>query len=205
MQTPFRIETQRLVIRCWEPEDAADAKRVIDANIEHLLPWMPWVANEPEPLREKTERMREFKAMFERNEDFIYGIFDSNGSLLGGTGLHPRTGPEAREVGYWVAREHEGKGVISESTAALTRVGFELLGLDRVEIHCDPRNTRSAAVPRRLGFAHEATLRRRLAEPDGSLHDMMIWSLFADGYRASPVAATPLRAFGPDGHELLAP
>ena len=56
MQAPFRIETERLVIRCWEPEDAAGAKRVIDANIEHLLPWMPWVAHEPEPLQQKTER-----------------------------------------------------------------------------------------------------------------------------------------------------
>jgi RimJ/RimL family protein N-acetyltransferase len=203
LQTPSRIETDRLVIRCWEPEDAAELKRAIDASIDHLLPWMPWVANEPEPLPEKTARLTEFKAMFERNEDFIYGIFNTDGEVVGGTGLHPRTGPEAREIGYWVAHAHEGKGVISESTAALTRVGFEVLALDRIEIHCDPRNSRSAAVPKRLGYEHEATLRRRLVEADGSFRDVMIWSLFADGYGASPSAAVAVRAFGPDGDALL--
>jgi RimJ/RimL family protein N-acetyltransferase len=203
VQTPSRIETDRLVVRCWEPEDAAELKRVIDSNIDHLRPWMPWAMHEPEPLGEKTARLREFKALFERNEDFIYGIFGPNGTVLGGTGLHPRTGPEAREIGYWVAHEHEGRGVISESTAALTRVGFEVLKLDRIEIHCDPRNTRSAAVPRRLGFEHEATLRRRLVEADGALRDVMIWSLFADGYAASPSASVTIRAFGPDGDALI--
>mgnify|MGYP006158626091 CR=1 FL=1 len=33
--------------------------------------------------------------------------------------------------------------------------------IDRVEIHCDPANVRSASVPRKLGFRHEATLHRR--------------------------------------------
>ena len=128
MQAPFRIETERLVIRCWQPEDAGALKRVIDANIDHLVPWMPWAAHEPEPLQQKTDAAAEFKAMFERDEDFIYGIFDAaETEVIGGTGLHPRSGPEAREIGYWIGAEHEGKGMISESTAALTRVGFELL------------------------------------------------------------------------------
>lgn len=204
MLAPSRIETERLVIRCWQPEDAAGLKQVIDRNLDHLRPWMPWVAHEPEPLQQKTERLREFRAMFERDEDLIYAIFDAADSeVLGGTGLHPRTGPEAREVGYWIGREHEGQGLITESTAALTRVGFELLALDRIEIHCDPRNVRSAAIPRRLGYEHEATLRRRLADADGSLRDVMIWTLFADRYRRSPAASTPLEAYADDRRQLL--
>ncbi len=157
---------------------------MIDANIEHLLPWMPWAAHEPEPLAEKALRLRELQGHVRAgDEDNIYGIFDAaDREVLGGTGLHPRSGAEAREIGYWISAEHEGKGLISESSAALTRVGFELLGLDRIEIHCDPRNVRSAAVPERLGFEHEATLRRRLAEADGTLRDVMIWTLFADEY-----------------------
>ena len=53
------------------------------------------------------------------------------------------------------------RGVATETAAALTRVGFEFLALDRMEIHCDVRNVRSAAVPRKLGYVHDATLRRR--------------------------------------------
>lgn len=204
MPAPFRIVTDRLVIRCWEPEDAGELKRVIDTNIEHLLPWMPWAQYEPETLAEKTLRLRNFQRMFQNDEDNVYGIFDpTDTEVLGGTGLHPRSGPESREIGYWISSQYEGQGLITESSAALTRVCFEVMGLDRVEIHCDPRNVRSAAVPERLGFEHEATLRRRIADADGTLHDAMIWSLFAEDYEDSPAAEVPIQAYDELGERLL--
>ena len=54
------------------------------------------------------------------------------------------------------------QGYITESTAALTRVGFEICEADRMEIHIDPENEASLGVPRKLGYVEEATLRRRL-------------------------------------------
>ena len=65
-------------------------------------------------------------------------------------------GPEALES------YHDGQGLATEVSAALTRVAFEIDQVDRVEIHCEPQNVRSAAVPRKLGYQHEATLARRL-------------------------------------------
>lgn len=187
---PVRLETDRLVIRRWEPRDVPALKAAIDRNIPHLLPWMPWVANEPESVAEKTARLIEFRRMFDAGEDAIYGIWDTDErEVLGGTGLHPRSGAESREIGYWIDAAHEGQGLITEATAVLTRVGFEHLALDRIEIHCDPRNTRSAAVPQRLGYEHEATLRRRLTDHEGALHDEMIWTLFRDRYPNSPATA----------------
>lgn len=47
----YRIHTQRLVVRCWEPRDAPLLKAVLDESLDHLRPWMPWAQNEPEPLR----------------------------------------------------------------------------------------------------------------------------------------------------------
>ena len=49
---PYRIETERLVIRCYEPRDAAMAKEAIDSSLDHLRPWMPWTENEPQTLEE---------------------------------------------------------------------------------------------------------------------------------------------------------
>ena len=36
--TPYRIETERLVLRCYEPDDAPLLKEAVDESIEHLLP-----------------------------------------------------------------------------------------------------------------------------------------------------------------------
>ncbi len=60
------------------------------------------------------------------------------------------------------------QGIATEAAAALTRVGFEVCDADRIEIRIEPRNTASFGVPRKLGFAEEATLRRRLPGGEGS-------------------------------------
>jgi RimJ/RimL family protein N-acetyltransferase len=47
--------------------------------------------------------------------------------------------------------------------------------LSRVEIRCDPRNTASAAVPRRLGYRHVTTLEANVLTPAGEPRDTMVW------------------------------
>ncbi len=88
-------------------------------------------------------------------------------------------------------------------TAALTRVAFEVEEVRRVEIHCDPDNQRSAAVPRKLGYTHEATLRQRSLTGEGEPRDTMIWSLLAEEYPGSPAAAAEVVALDVLGQRLL--
>jgi hypothetical protein len=47
----------------------------------------------------------------------------------------------------------------------------------RVEVFCDPRNERSAAVARRVGFVHEGTLRQRILGVDGRPRDSHVFAL----------------------------
>jgi RimJ/RimL family protein N-acetyltransferase len=75
--------------------------------------------------------------------------------------------------------------------------------VQRVEIHCDPANVRSAAVPRKLGYSLEATLRRRTLTPEGNPRDTMIWTLFDDEYPNSPAACADVRAFDVVGRRIL--
>ncbi len=176
---PYRIHTSRLVLRCWNPADAPLLQAAINASIAHLRPWMPWAANEPTDLATKVALLRRFRGEFDLDKDYVYGIFDrTETAVLGGTGLHTRAGAGALEIGYWVHADHIHRGIATETAAALTRAAFELANVRRVEIHCDAANTRSAAVPRKLGFVHEATLRQQsvVGEPPG---DAMIWTLLA--------------------------
>jgi RimJ/RimL family protein N-acetyltransferase len=200
----YRIRTPRLLLRCWNPEDAPLLAEAIIASLDHLRPWMPWAHQEPEAVEAKAERLRGFRASFDRDEDLIYGIFDPAGTeVLGGTGLHPRVGEGAREIGYWIHAGHLRRGYATEAAAALTRVAFEVHGLRRVEIHCDPENEPSAAVPRRLGYTHEATLRQRALTADGAPRDEMIWSLFREVYPGTPGAAIEIAATDALGQRLL--
>jgi len=185
----YRIETKRLVIRCWKPEDAAMIQEA--------------AADEPQPVEQKVELMRRFRGLFDRGEDYVYGIFDLDESrALGGTGLHTRPKGNALEIGYWLHKDFINQGLITESTAALTKVAFELYHVERMEIHCSIENLASAAVPRKLGYIHEAT-RRRLGFAYGDKTDQMIWTLFTDEYPSTPCAAAEIKAFDIVGNNLL--
>ena len=188
---PYRIRTQRLVLRCWDPGDAPRLKAAVDSSLEHLRPWMHWAAHEPQPLEEKVGLLRQFRAQFDLGEDFVYGVFSRDESeVVGGSGLHTRVGDEAFEIGYWIRADRVGEGLATEAAGALTWVAFELCGADRVEIRVDPANARSAAIPRKLGFREEATLRRRLpAVGEPGFRDVTIYSLLRDDLPGTPVAA----------------
>lgn len=202
MTPPYRILTERLVLRCWEPRDAPLLKEAVDNSIEHLLPWMPWAAHEPQSLEEKVSLLRQFRGKFDLGQDFTYGIFGRDETeALGGTGLHTRIGDDAFEIGYWIRASRAGEGLGTESTAALTRVAFELTDVDRVEIRCEPENERSRAIPRKLGYREEATLRRRLRHPDP--RDVVVYSLFRDDFASSPAAAAVVEAYDAAGARVL--
>jgi len=180
---PYEIRTPRLVVRCWQPEDARLLKEALDSSLDHLRPWLPWAADEPQPLAAKVELLRRFRGAFDLGEDFVYGIFSADGSeVVGGTGLHTRVGEGAFEIGYWIRASRVGEGLATEAAGALTRVALEVCGADRVEIRVDPANERSLSVPRKLGFAAEATLRRRLPAKAGEteLRDAVVFVLFRE-------------------------
>jgi RimJ/RimL family protein N-acetyltransferase len=200
----YRISTPRLCIRCWQPTDAHLLKAAVDANIEYLKPWTPWVKNEPEPLEDRIAWIRKFRAKFDLNENFVYGVFDRDETeVIGGTGLHTRQGPEAREIGYWIQEKHAGKGLATEVSAALTKVAFMIDKVKRVHIHCDVENRRSSRIPEKLGFVHEGNLRKRLPTTSDELKDMMVWTMLIDEYPNSIPSKAEIEAFDVIGRRIL--
>jgi RimJ/RimL family protein N-acetyltransferase len=201
--TPYRIETERLVIRCYDPEDAPLLKDAVDRSLDHLRPWMPWTPDAPESLDTVAERLRDFRAQYDRDENWIMGAFSPDDArCLGGTGLHPRQGEGGLEIGYWIAADEVGRGLATEIAAVLTRVGFECFGVDRIEIRVDPANASSLPIPRRLGFTEEATLRRRLEAREGPLRDVVVFTLFADELADTAAGEAQYRAFDAAGRPL---
>jgi RimJ/RimL family protein N-acetyltransferase len=192
------------VVRCWSPADAPLLQAALEASLEHLRPWMPWAAEEPETLRRSVRRRLErFRAWFERGKNLVYGIFDRDErQVLGGTGLHRRIGAGAGEIGYWVHVDHTGQGLATEAAAAVTCVGFGFEKLGRIEIHCDPDNAPSAAIPHKLGFAHQVTVPGWVNTPSGTPRDTMFWVLSAEQFPASPAAGAEIEAFDAAGERM---
>ncbi len=198
----YRIETRRLVVRCYGPSDAPLLAESVKESLEHLRPWMPWVYNEPELIEEKVQRLKLFRGNFDLGQNFTYGIFNPEETkLIGGTGLHTRLGENELEIGYWIHKDYINQGLVTESTAALVKVAFEMIHVHRLEIHCDPENFASAAIPRKLGFTHEGTLRAKTRFLDG-WSDSMIWGLLEVEYPDSPSSKTEIKVFDANGQQV---
>jgi RimJ/RimL family protein N-acetyltransferase len=206
MPPPYRIETERLVVRCWEPRDAPLLKDAVDSSLEHLRAWMPWAHEDPQALESKVELLRGFRGRFDLGQDFVYGIFSSDESeAVGGTGYHTRQGDGIFEIGYWIRASRVGQGLCTEATAALTRAGFELGEVERIEIRVDPANEASLAIPRKLGFVEEGTLRGVFHGPDGKprRNDAVVFALLRDELAGTPSADARLKAFDAAGEQVL--
>jgi RimJ/RimL family protein N-acetyltransferase len=198
-EPPRRIVTERLLLRPYEARDAPLLKEAIDSSLEHLRTFMDWAWAAPEPEAVLRRRLRDFRRLFDRGDDWIYGIFTQDGSeLIGGGGLHRRVGMEALEIGYWIRASHVRQGLATETAGALTRVAFERCGVVRTEIHVDPENVPSLGVAERLGYVREAVLRKRLppVRPGAGRRDEVVSSLLDDEYAASAAAAIWVEGLG---------
>jgi len=148
---PSSIETPRLLLRRWTLDDIDPITDAITANIEHLRPWLPWIANEPLARHEREALVQSWDDAWDAGGDAVYGIF-LDGTIIGGCGLHQRHGPGTVDIGYWIDRGHTGNGYATEAAAALTAAALAASGIERVEIRHDQANAASGRVPARLGY-----------------------------------------------------
>jgi ribosomal-protein-serine acetyltransferase len=86
------------------------------------------------------------------------------------------------ELGYWLAENMQGKGIITGSITVLIRFAFKKLKLNRVQIKVAVGNFKSLAIPKKLGFSFEGI--ERAGEKHQQLyHDLEVYSLLANDMR----------------------
>ncbi|MFF3072097.1 GNAT family N-acetyltransferase [Kitasatospora sp. NPDC057904] len=150
-----------LLLRTFRGQaDLPELFRVIEESLEHLRPFMPWVAGH------SLESTTDFLARREEqwaNDNHTYAIVQ-DGSIVGACSLYRRedSPDEGREIGYWLHPAATGRGIATRATRALVEQAFRLPGVEYVEVCHDPANLASGAIPARLGFTEH---RRLPAEP----------------------------------------
>jgi RimJ/RimL family protein N-acetyltransferase len=174
---PERVETARLVLRTWTLDDVPALAAAVARNVEHLRPWMPWIAAEPMADGDRRALVTAWEAARIGDGDVVYGVF-LDGHPIGGTGLHRRRGPATLEIGYWIDHDHVRRGFATELAAALTSTALAQPGIDAVQIHHDQANTASRAIPAALGFTLVAEAPDTVEAP-GEIGIDCVWRMAA--------------------------
>jgi RimJ/RimL family protein N-acetyltransferase len=173
---PERIDAAEIVLTRGSPQVADEFVVAVNASLDHLRPWMPW-AQAPANAESIGGFLLGAEADWVAHRAFQYIIAASSGSpFLGCCGLHARLGPGVLEIGYWVHTDHVGRGVATAAAGALTSTALSLAEVERVEIHCDAANARSAAVARKLGYRLDR-IQTRTPRTPGETDALMIWVL----------------------------
>ena len=174
---PDSFESARLIFRPPHPDEAADINTAVCESIDRLRPWMIW-AQRPPTLEESRRFAGEAHAKFLARQELSLQMRRKSDSLLVGmTGFHDIdwTVPKL-EIGYWARTNYTGQGYITEAVHCLTRLAFEILNANRVEIRMDDRNEKSWRVAERAGFPLEGILRNDERAPTGELRDTRIYA-----------------------------
>lgn len=155
----FQVQLDdRVELRLLELSHAAALYRVIDRNREYLRQWLPWV----DGSRSSTDVARHIAENLERygrRESLATGIW-IDGEICGAISIHKIDRLNRfTSIGYWLAADRQGAGVMTRACMAMVGHAFHDLGLHRVEIRCATENRRSCSIPQRLGFTREGTLR----------------------------------------------
>lgn len=175
---------EHLLLRSFQPDDAPALFRAVDEDRMHLRPWLRWV-----DVTTKQEHIMQFiqraQQQLHNQEALELGIvYDRR--IIGGIGMHDWDHMlKKAQVGYWISKDFEGKGIVHRCLMHFIDFLFDKPGLNKIEIHFMPGNKRSSALAERLGFKIEGVIRQSYFM-NGRLEDLVITGLLKTEWTPLP-------------------
>jgi len=173
---------EALQLRLHEARYAELYFALIERNRTHLQAWEPWASDEGS-LESTRTYIKQTLHQFAEGTSLQTEIWYQD-QLVGSIGLHGIDGADRKaEIGYWIDAAMQGKGIVTRACRALISYAFTHYHLHRVEIHCAAENTRSRAIPERLGFTQEG-IQRQSQLLNGQFVDIVVYSLLSSEWQA---------------------
>lgn len=176
LNIPEQFESERLTLRVPRAGDGAALNATLNTTMDSLKVYMPWM-QALHTLEQDELWCRQAYARFLNREDIAYHLRrKTDDTLIGTVGLH-RGNWEVPwlEVGYWLHHSAEKNGYMHEAVQALMHMTVASIGVVRLEIRCDARNTASANVALKSGFTQVGRLNREGRDPHGNIRDMLLF------------------------------
>lgn len=167
--------TPDILIRPFIESDVPALFDQIDRNRKHLRQWLVWV-DDTHGYEELSDFVENSVAQAIRDDGYQAAIFVDN-QLAGAVGVHYiNRNTSSTEIGYWLGGPYTGRGVMTTAVRAVINHAFQTWNLNRIEIRAAAQNTRSRAIPERLGFKLEGVM-REAHNLYGEMHDLAVYAV----------------------------
>jgi len=168
-----KIQTDRLLLRAFEPEDARTVQWLAGAPEVALT-----TQHIPHPYEEGMAEtwIASHQPSWEAGQHLTVAVTNDTDGVVGAVGLHINRDHRRGEIGYWIGVPFWNRGYATEASMALVRFGFEELELNRVQARHMVRNPASGRVMEKLGMKFEGILREH-ALIRGRFEDTAIYAI----------------------------
>lgn len=180
METYPKLQTDRLLLRPFRPDDAPDIQRLAgDKDIALKTENIP----HPYEVRHAEEWIRTHQEEFDKLEQISWAVVHrGQGHLVGAIGMvNIHSEYERAEMGYWIGKPFWGRGYCTEAGHAVLRYAFSDLGLIRVCAAHFKSNPASGRVMQKLGMIYEGCLRSHVKRM-GTYHDLVFYGILKNEY-----------------------
>jgi RimJ/RimL family protein N-acetyltransferase len=180
LEIPTRIETGRIYLRRYEAGDGPWYYAMSKKNRSHLARYE--AENVVMSIKSEQEAeivVRQFAVEWSARNCFFMGVFDKQtDEFVAQVYIGPVNWevPEF-EIGFFVDKDYEGQGYVTEAVKAAMAFIFEHLKAHRVRMQCDDTNERSWRVAERCGMVREGHLRENKKNPEGKLSGTLWFGL----------------------------
>lgn len=149
------LETKRLVLRQLRYEDGADIHAYFNADLAKYYDWLP------KTVAEGRGFVRFFKTGYEEEQSIRWGItLKPSDRVIGTCGFSDFDHFSRAELGYELANDYWGLGIMGEALRAIIPFGFYEIDMHRIQASVFPENQASLKLLEKLGFQREGVLRQ---------------------------------------------
>ncbi len=171
----------KIIMRFASERYAEEVYSAVKENYEHLSEWMPW-ATKDYSVNSAKEFIKLNLQRYAENELCDYFIFQDD-KFVGTIGFNrPDIVNSSVEIGYWLDKNHTGRGIITKCCREIVDYAFGELELNRIVIRCATGNKKSQAIPERLGFKKEG-ISRQAEKLNDKFVDLIIYSMLKEDWK----------------------
>jgi len=172
---------ENLKLMLSQQHQAEVITKVVLENLEQLKLWMPW-AKDDYSIDSARAFIKANLTEYAKNGSFSASIILEE-TFVGGVGFHNLDlKNKSAHIGYWLAKEAQGKGIMTRCCRVLFNYLFDDLGLNRIQINCNIENVKSRAIPERLGFKLEG-IHRQVEWLNEEFRDWAIYAMLKQEWK----------------------
>jgi ribosomal-protein-serine acetyltransferase len=141
---------------------------LIDTNRQYLRQGVPWL-DQCQTIDQTMLFIERSLQNLNLNQSIRLGIFFTK-QLIGAILLTPYWKDQAFEIGYWIDRSFQGRGIVTTSCSSVLEIIYKEFEVKKILIHCTVDNMKSQSVAKHLGFTQQ----------EGSVHRQWLYGQYTN-------------------------